>query len=89
MFTEAKTPDRHAHRFRDTSAVTLLEKGVPMDRVQAWLGHNSSLKVTEKHYSPWGQGSGNGRMVAVVAVVSIRSGEPQTQKTGARHLLGF
>ena len=30
----------------------LLEKGVRMDPVLALLGH-SSIKVTEKHYSPW------------------------------------
>ena len=45
-------PDRHAHRFRDTFAVDLLMGGVPMERVSILLGH-SSIKVTEKHYSPW------------------------------------
>ena len=49
---EAKIPDGHGHRFRDTFAVGLLQAGVPMDRVSALLGH-SSIKVTEKHYSPW------------------------------------
>jgi integrase len=52
VFKEAKILDGHAHRFRDTFAVDLLEKGVPMDRVSMLLGH-SSIKVTEKHYSPW------------------------------------
>jgi integrase len=52
VFKEAKIPDGHAHRFRDTFAVGLLQAGVPMDRVSALLGH-SSIKVTEKHYSPW------------------------------------
>ena len=52
VFSDAKIPHGHAHRFRDTFAVGLLEKGVPMDRVSALLGH-SSIKVTEKHYSPW------------------------------------
>jgi integrase len=52
MFTEAKIPDGHAHRFRDTFAVGSLQAGVPMDRVSVLLGH-SSIKVTEKHYSPW------------------------------------
>jgi integrase len=52
VFTEAKIPDGHAHRFRDTFAVGLLQAGVPMDRVSVLLGH-SSIKVTEKHYSPW------------------------------------
>jgi len=52
VFKEAKVPDGHAHRFRDTFAVGLLQAGVPMDRVSVLLGH-SSIKVTEKHYSPW------------------------------------
>ena len=33
VFKEAKIPDGHAHRFRDTFAVGLLQAGVPMDRV--------------------------------------------------------
>ena len=49
---EAEIPHGHAHRFRDTFAVGLLQAGVPMDRVSALLGH-SSIKVTERHYSPW------------------------------------
>jgi integrase len=49
---EAGVPDGHAHRFRDTFAVGLLQAGVPMERVSVLLGH-SSIKVTEKHYSPW------------------------------------
>ena len=52
MFTEAKILDGHAHRFRDAFAIGLLQAGVPMDRVSVLLGH-SSIKVTEKHYSPW------------------------------------
>ena len=42
----------HPHRFRDTLAVELLLDGVPMERVSILLGH-SSVKITEKHYSPW------------------------------------
>jgi integrase/recombinase XerD len=42
----------HAHRFRDTCAVELLLAGVPLERVAVILGHQS-VKVTEKHYSPW------------------------------------
>jgi site-specific recombinase XerD len=41
-----------AHRFRDTFAVHLLLAGVPIERVQILLGH-SSVKTTQKHYSPW------------------------------------
>jgi integrase/recombinase XerD len=42
----------HPHRFRDTFAVELLLAGVPIDQVSILLGH-SSIKVTEKSYSPW------------------------------------
>ena len=59
MFTVAniRKPDGtlkrcHAHMFRDTFAVELLNKGVPIDRVSLLLGH-SSVKVTEKHYAPF------------------------------------
>ena len=52
MFELATIPDSHAHHFRDTFAVSLLQAGVPMERVSVVLGH-SSIKVTEKHYSPW------------------------------------
>jgi integrase len=52
VFKEAEIPDGHAHRFRDTFAVGLLLAGVPMERVSVLLGH-SSIKVTEKHYTPW------------------------------------
>ncbi|MDP1571031.1 MAG: tyrosine-type recombinase/integrase [Vicinamibacterales bacterium] len=42
----------HPHRFRDSFAVSLLLKGVSLDSVSKLLGH-SSIKVTERHYSPW------------------------------------
>ena len=42
VFTEAKIPDGHAHRFRDTFAVGLLQARVPMDRLSVLLGHSSS-----------------------------------------------
>jgi integrase len=44
----------HPHRFRDTLAVEMLLKGIPMDRVSVLLGH-SSVKITERHYAPWVQ----------------------------------
>jgi integrase/recombinase XerD len=43
-----------SHRLRDTFAVTLLEKGVPLEEVSKLLGHES-IRTTEKHYARWVQ----------------------------------
>jgi integrase/recombinase XerD len=52
VFADAKIKNGHAHRMRDTFAVELLLAGVPLERVSILLGH-TSVKVTERHYSPW------------------------------------
>jgi len=52
LFNLAGVPDAHPHRFRDTFAVELLLAGVPLERVSILLGHQS-VRITEKHYSPW------------------------------------
>ena len=52
LFRLANIPDGHAHRFRDTFAVDMLLAGIPIERVSVMLGHQS-IRVTEKHYSPW------------------------------------
>ena len=52
IVTLADVKNGTMHRFRDTFAVELLLKGVPIEQVSVLLGH-SSLKITEKHYSPW------------------------------------
>ena len=52
VFTDAKIEGGHSHRFRDTFAVALLEKGVSLETVSVLLGHQN-IKVTQKHYSPW------------------------------------
>ena len=54
LFATANPPvvGGHAHRFRDTFAISLLLKGVELSHVSILLGH-SSVKVTERHYSPW------------------------------------
>jgi integrase len=52
LFKLAGVPTGHAHRLRDTFAVEALLAGIPLERVSVLLGH-SSVRVTEKHYSPW------------------------------------
>src|SRR5215469_10364593 len=50
-FKAAKIPNEGhmmSHRLRDTFAVDLLEKGVPLEEVSKLLGH---IKTTERHYA--------------------------------------
>jgi hypothetical protein len=44
-----------SHRLRDTFAVDLLAKGVPLEHVSKLLGHKSVL-TTERHYARWVKG---------------------------------
>jgi integrase/recombinase XerD len=44
-----------SHRLRDTFAVDLLQKGVPLEDVSKMLGH-TSVATTERHYSAWVKG---------------------------------
>ena len=41
----------HAHQLRDSFAVGLLTKGIPVEDVAALLGN--SVKVCAQHYAPW------------------------------------
>jgi integrase/recombinase XerD len=56
-FAEAKITGGHmmSHRLRDTFAVDLLTKGVPLEEVSKLLGHES-IKTTERHYAKWIKG---------------------------------
>jgi site-specific recombinase XerD len=57
LFNAAGLPSGHmvSHRLRDTFAVDLLEKGVPMEEVSKLLGHES-IRTTERHYAKWVKG---------------------------------
>lgn len=52
IFVIAGIPTGHGHQLRDTFAVDLLQNGVPIETVATILGH-TSIRTTEKHYSPW------------------------------------
>jgi integrase/recombinase XerD len=52
LFHESGMPNGHPHQLRDTAAVEWLNAGVPLEEVSRLLGH-SSIKTTERHYSPW------------------------------------
>jgi integrase/recombinase XerD len=52
LFTLAGIKNGHAHRFRDTFSISLLEKGIPIETVSILLGH-TNIKTTQKHYAPW------------------------------------
>jgi integrase/recombinase XerD len=51
----AKAGHMMSHRLRDTFAVDLLQKGVPLEEVSKLLGHES-IKTTEKSYAKWMKG---------------------------------
>jgi len=52
LFELAGVQGGHAHRFRDTFSIALLQAGIPLDRVSVLLGHRN-VRITEKHYSAW------------------------------------
>lgn len=55
LFKAAKIHTRGhmlSHRLRDTFAVDLLQKGVPLEEVSKLLGHES-IRTTERHYAKW------------------------------------
>lgn len=63
-----------SHRLRDTFAVDLLEKGVPMEEVSKLLAHES-IKTTEKHYAKWVKG----RQDRLNSLVSATWEQPKPQ----------
>jgi site-specific recombinase XerD len=60
LFDATGIPDAIPHRFRDTFAVTMLERGVPLRAVSRALGHKSEA-VTQRHYAAW-TGTQQGQM---------------------------
>jgi integrase len=69
-----------SHRLRDTFAVDLLEKGVPLEEVSKLLGHES-IKTTERHYAKWVKGR-QARLVALVVGTWAATGN--VRKTSRR-----
>lgn len=51
IFQDAGINGGHPHRFRDTFAVSMLERGESLQAVADALGN--TLAVTQKHYNPW------------------------------------
>ncbi|HEY3742468.1 MAG TPA: tyrosine-type recombinase/integrase [Bryobacteraceae bacterium] len=51
LFTLAGVVNGHAHRFRDTFAVGLLQHGVSLENVAVLLGNTA--RIAERHYAPW------------------------------------
>ncbi len=70
-----------SHRLRDTFAVDLLEKGVPMEEVAKALG--DTIKTTEKHYAKWVKGRQDGsagdRVVGIRRVTCAKGRCPAPQ----------
>ena len=52
IFRAAGQLEGHPHQLRDTFAVSLLERGIPLEEVSKLLGH-TSIKTTEKYYAKW------------------------------------
>jgi integrase/recombinase XerD len=52
LFRTAGFAEGHQHQLRDTFAVELLQRGVPLEEVSKALGHDS-IKTTERHYAKW------------------------------------
>jgi integrase len=70
-----------SHRLRDTFAVDLLEKGLPLEEVSKLLGHES-VKTTERHYAKWVKGRQDRLDTLVVASwnASMGNTESSSQK---------
>jgi integrase len=61
-----------SYRLRDTFAVDLLQKGVPLEEVSKLLGHES-IKTTERHYAKWVKGRQD-RLDSLVSATWTKTG---------------
>jgi integrase/recombinase XerD len=68
-----------SHRLRDTFAVDLLTKGVPMEEVSRLLGH-TSIRTTEKHYAKWSKGRQDRADALVTATWAVEARPAPAQK---------
>lgn len=68
-----------SHRLRDTFAVDLLSKGVPLEEVSKLLGHES-IKTTERHYARWIKGRQDRLDALVVGTWTTRKKEAARAK---------
>lgn len=62
LFDDARIPKvcyMVSHRLRDTFAVDLLQKGVPLEEISKLRGH-TRIKTIERHYAKWVQGRRTG-----------------------------
>jgi integrase/recombinase XerD len=78
LFKDAgiKTDAHHvAHMLRNTFAVDLLEKGLPLETVSLMLGHQS-VTTTEKYYADFSKGYMDRAEALVRAVWALKEGEP-------------
>jgi integrase/recombinase XerD len=72
-----------SHRLRDTFAVELLQKGIPMEEVSKLLGH-TSIRTTEKHYAKWVK-SRQDRLDALVVETWAAPAKKRKAARGSHH----
>jgi integrase/recombinase XerD len=83
VFRTAGFPEGHPHQLRDTFAVSLLEKGAPLEEVSKALGHDS-IRTTEKHYAKWVKARQD-RLDAVIVATWAKAEHGHGAKAEARH----
>jgi integrase/recombinase XerD len=69
-----------SHRLRDTFAVDLLTKGVPMEEVSRLLGH-TSIRTTEKSYAKWSKGRQDRADALVTATWAVKTRHATRKKS--------